>query len=82
MNWDDIQKVEIIRGQFNDKIIIRDDDDKFSIDLFGEVAMNGKVKDSVGFEKGEEILETILVRTGLGETEIKTAMGYYYYSRD
>jgi hypothetical protein len=47
-----------------------------------EIVRNDEVKGRMGFEKGVEILNTIMHYSGLGKEQKQQAEGYYYYLRE
>jgi len=80
--WEEIVRVEVYAGRFNDKISLISSERRMSFDLSIEKVLNGKPITQIGFQDGALILETILVKSGLDQKEKQFAQGYYYYSKD
>ena len=80
--WGEIERVEVYAGRFNDKISLVSSENRMSFDLSIEKVVNGKPATQIGFQDGELILETILIKSGLIQKEKQLAQGYYYYSKD
>ncbi|MCB2180167.1 hypothetical protein KQH54_03495 [bacterium] len=81
MPWEKIRQVEVYPGRVNDKIVVKDADQRFAFDMYKEVVVKGKVTGKVGFEQGEQILETIFHFADIDVSEKHHAEGYDYYSR-
>lgn len=82
LHWDEIQEVRAWPAQWGKKVEVigeKTNDVKahFGFRTLGEVSVQGEVKGRMGFEKGEEILETILQHSGLEKVE-HPGEGYYY----
>jgi hypothetical protein len=80
--WGDVERVEVYAGRFNDKISLVSAENRMSFDLSIDKVDNGKPSGQIGFQDGELILETILIKSGLIQKEKQLAQGYYYYSKD
>lgn len=81
MPWEKIDRVEVFSGRVNDKIVVKSQDTQFAFDMYNEVIVNGKSTGKVGFEQGEQILETILNQANMDVSQKHHADGYDYYTR-
>ncbi|MEJ2486214.1 MAG: hypothetical protein P8Y72_04360 [Anaerolineales bacterium] len=77
VGWDEIQRVEVFRGRFNDKINLVSESGRISFDIVGLEQLNRDKIPHYGFQEGEEILNLILDQTNLNEQKQNEA-GYYY----
>jgi hypothetical protein len=82
LKWGEIRRVEVLRGQFGDKIWVSGENDSFRFQPLGTMSMNEKFTQQVGFEGGDQILETILKQTGFAGGSPQQTDSGYYYSRD
>ena len=80
--WEEIERVEVYAGRFNDKISLVSSEKRISFDISIEKVVNGKPIAQIGFQDGASILETILFKSGLDQKEKQSAQGYSYYSQD
>ena len=78
--WEDITRVEVYKGQFNDKISVVSTLGRLNFDIHRIAIEAGKTSPSHGFEDGELILKTILEKTNLNGRQRQETQGYYYYS--
>ena len=81
IKWKDINRVQVNHGRLGDKIIVSGETGAFFFDSLSEIKVKGDVKEKTGFEKGEEILDTILSQAGFSEMDKKEGSGFYYYSK-
>lgn len=79
--WDEIQRVEVFRGRFNDKINLVSESGSISFDIIGLEQFNQDKTPYYGFREGAEILNFILKQTNLNEQK-QDGSGYYYYQKD
>ncbi len=77
--WPEINQVSVLPGGWGKKIEVVGNHLHFQFRTLGEVKMQGDVKGRMGFSDGEEILSTILSKSGLKIT--KQAEGGSYYGR-
>ena len=82
MSWKEIQRIEVQSGRINDTITVYSDNARFSFKTKGDVIYKGQVRDSMGFEQGDLIFDTILQRSGLADLEKQQGAGFYYYLRE
>lgn len=82
LGWKKITRVEVVPSRFGDRIRVNSDSARFRFQSLGNISMNEKISGRVGFEQGEQILETILEQSGLAGAERQQTNGTYYYSRD
>jgi len=80
--WEEIARVEVYAGRFNDKISLVATEKRMSFDLSNDKVGNDKPAAQIGFQDGALILETILKKSGLIQKEKQASQGYYYYSKD
>lgn len=81
IEWKKIERVEIYKRNFGDKIRVISGNILFSFDTYGEMIVDGKVRERVGFIEGRKIFEMILSKSGLDGSELKQVRGYSYYTR-
>jgi hypothetical protein len=65
LGWDEIQQVHVLPSRWGKAVHVLGLSQHFHFQLAGEVMFMGRVRDKVGFLEGEEILTTILEKTGL-----------------
>ncbi len=82
INWEDIARVQVNHGRLGDKIIVSSENDTFFFDVLSKIEVKGVDKKLSGFEKGEEILDSIMKQTGFSEIDKHESSGYYYYSKN
>ncbi len=75
--WEEIKNVHIMPQRWGQKIEVSGDSARFFFSTLGQVKVKGEIKGQVGFEEGEQILETIIQKSGLAKTE-DSGPGYYY----
>ena len=80
--WEEIERVEVYAGRFNDKISLVSNEKRMNFDVSIETVVNDKPVTQIGFQDGALILETILIKSGLIQNEKQLAQGYYYYSKE
>lgn len=77
--WEDITRMEIYPGRFNDKISLLKEAERLNFDVIGSNETIPPSSPRYGFEEGEKILDIILDRTNLVNQRYE-GQGYYYYS--
>jgi hypothetical protein len=82
LRWGEIRRVEVVRAHFGDKIFVSGEEQSFHFQPLGTISMMEKFPQQVGFEGGDQILETILMKTGFSEGTLQQTDTGYYYSRD
>ena len=85
LEWFEIQEVRVLPAQWGKKVQVFGEQSYFGFHTLGEVTANGRVLGRTGFEDGERILEQILNRGRLRESEQKELGNQqegYYYSRE
>ena len=80
LGWEEITRVEVIPSTWGNKVRVLGEKSHFDFRMLGEVKLQNEVKGRLGFEKGAEILETILAKAHLEETE-GPDKDYLYYAR-
>lgn len=65
LKWDEIQQVHVLPSRWGKAVHVIGEQQHFHFQLAGEVMFMGREREKVGFEEGEEILRTILEKTGL-----------------
>lgn len=82
IRWENIQEVQVLPAQFAKKIHVIADQAHFHFQMLGEVKVHGQVKGRVGFTEGEVILDEIIERSILHETQTQeqdqSEIGVYY----
>lgn len=79
LTWDQIQQVQVKPSGWGNKVFILGGDKHFEFHTLGEVKVRGDLKGRMGFVQGEQILQTILARSGLKEKYSKVGE---IYARD
>lgn len=79
LSWPEIIQVRVLPGGWGKKVEVVGDRLHFQFRTLGEVKMQGDVKGRMGFSDGDEILSTILSKSGLEAT--KQAGGGVTYGR-
>jgi len=82
ISWMSIREVRIYSSRIGNKVVVYSAEEFFSFQTLGEFVMSGKIRDRVGFEQGEMILETILYQSELSDSMKHQADGFYYYLRE
>lgn len=67
--WEEIERVQVHPSNWGDKVHVVGQEGHFSFRTHGEVRARGEVQGRMGFEAGEEILQTIVARSGLQEMD-------------
>jgi hypothetical protein len=80
LKWEAILHVEVIPTTWGNKVRVLGEQSHFDFRTLGVVTLQNEVKGRLGFEKGTEILETILAKAHLEETE-GPEKDYLYYAR-
>jgi hypothetical protein len=80
--WEEVEKVQVHPSNAGDKVLILGNRSYFSFQTLGEIVRNNEEKGRIGFEKGEEILKTILHFSGLDNEQKQQDKSYYYYLRE
>jgi hypothetical protein len=81
IKWTEISAVQILPGRIGDKIIVSSETARIRFQSLGKIKMSDKISGEVGFELGDQILETILERSGLAEVTPQQTEGHQVYSR-
>jgi hypothetical protein len=82
ISWMAIGEVRIFPSRIGKKVFVYGANEFFSFQTQGELFVSSKMRDRIGFEKGEVILETILYQSRLSDTIKHQADGFYYYLRE
>ena len=69
IEWDDIKQIDVYTSRWGKKVRVNGAEERFEFRTLGEVDLRGKEKGRMGFEKGEDILITIVERTGFERTK-------------
>ncbi|MCK5313953.1 MAG: hypothetical protein KAJ53_02470 [Anaerolineales bacterium] len=77
MNWQDIRQVRVLPTRWGSKVQVIGEDAYFEFRTLGEVKIGGELKGRMGFEKGDEILQAIVIASDLQKTD-DPGDGYYY----
>ncbi len=80
--WEEVKKVQVHPSNAGDKVLIFGNRSYFSFQTFGEIVRNDEVQGRIGFEKGTEILYTIMHYSDLENKQKHQVEGYYYYLRE
>ena len=82
IRWENIQEVQVLPAQWGKKVHVIADQAHFRFQMLGEVKLQGEVKGRVGFTEGEMILDEIIERSKLHETQApeqdQSENGVYY----
>jgi hypothetical protein len=80
LKWDEIEQVRVLSAQAGSKRVqVLGPRVFFEFRTVARISLNGKERGRSGYEEGESILEDILEKTGL--TESDSSSGYVYYAR-
>jgi hypothetical protein len=86
MHWPEIMRVQVIPMNLGRLVRVISQKTYFTFRTLGEVTMRGQTRGRVGFAQGDQILATILERSGLQSNEPVHAgprpSDGYYYSRE
>lgn len=77
MPFQNILEVRVIPTRWGNKVQVIGKDAYFEFRTLGEVKVGGELKGRMGFEQGDEILNTIITLSELEKIE-KPGEGYYY----
>ena len=77
LEWDKICEVRILPAIWGKKIQVFGVKTYFDFRTLGEVKYKGEVKGRTGIVKGEELLRTIIIKSGLQIVD-RLGEGYYY----
>ena len=77
MDWEQVDKVSVSAGQLGGKVHVVGADSHFHFRLMEEIKYQGQTRGRVGFPEGDQVLQTILERSGLQEIETETATREY-----
>jgi hypothetical protein len=77
LSWADIREIRVLPGRWGNKVQVYGDGRYFTFHTLGEIRLRGDLKGRMGFEKGEEILRQLVLRSGLEIVE-HPGDGYYY----
>lgn len=78
LDWLQVREVRVSPSQWGKKVQVIADRAYFAFRTLGEVKVQGEVKGRMGFEKGEQILEQIILKAKLEMTE--HTGGVYFYA--
>jgi hypothetical protein len=84
LNWSEIKEVRVLPAQWGEKVQVFGEKVYFAFHTLGEVTSNGRVLGRTGFKDGTRILEHILEKSGLSESQqvdLGDQKEGYYYSR-
>jgi len=79
INWDDVKEIRVMETNWGKRVQVLGKDSHFEFRTLGEVLLHGELKGRLGFKEGDEILQTLVSKTGLKETSKKEKS--YYYTR-
>lgn len=79
--WDEVRGVQVWRGNLSRRVQVLGESARFHFQTVRELRWGGVVRERVGFEQGEQILETILQKAGL-KAERRMSDGRYSYLRE
>lgn len=77
MSFQNILEVRVIPTRWGNKVQVIGKDAYFEFRTLGEVKVGGELKGRMGFEQGDEILNTIVIASELEKID-KPGEGYYY----
>lgn len=77
MNYQDINEVRVLPTRWGSKVQVIGKDSYFEFRTLGEVKIGGELRGRMGFEKGDEILNAIVMAGNLEKID-KPGEGYYY----
>lgn len=78
--WDQVQQIRVLNAQAGSKRVqVLGPRSYFEFRTLARISLNGQERARSGYEQGEKILENLLDRTGLHESE--TSPSYVYYAR-
>jgi len=79
LGWREVQKVAVLPSRWGKNVQVIGEKAHFGFKTLGEVRFQGEVRGRTGFAKGEEILDTILMKANLQLVDQKDKA--YYYAR-
>ncbi len=79
LGWMAITSVETNPARWGEKVQVIAAKSHFDFNTLGEVVFQDKIQGQVGFKDGKEILEVIVMKSGL--TSVAKKGNSYYYSR-
>ena len=77
MGWQEIRQVRVIPARWGNKVQLVGEKAHFEFRTLGEVKVAGELKGRMGFEDGEEILQEIVMNSGVHRID-ESGNGYYY----
>ena len=77
MNWDEIQKVQVLPSRFGDRINVFGSKTYFNFRTMVEVTTRSGKRNTMGFVQGEQITQKIILNSGLEES-VQNERGRYY----
>jgi hypothetical protein len=77
MDWINIRQVRVQPTRWGNKVQVIGDKAYFEFRTLGEVKIVGELKGRMGFNRGEEILNEIILNSDLQRID-KSGNGYYY----
>ena len=84
LSLDVIKEVRVLPAQWGEKVQVFGEEVYFAFHTLGEVTSNGRVLGRTGFNDGDRILEHVLLKSGLSESDqvdLDDQQEGYYYSR-
>lgn len=82
--WHEIRELRVLPAQWGKKVQVFAEGAYFGFHTLGEVSAGGRSLGRTGFKEGEQILKTILDKTGLKlvqQVEVGGTQEGYYYAR-
>ena len=77
MNWDEIQKVQVLPSRFGDRVNVFGSKTYFNFRTMVEVTTRTGKRNTMGFIQGEQITQKIILNSGLEES-VQNERGRYY----
>lgn len=79
--WQDIIRIEVFTGRFNDKISLITESGRMNFDIAVSDDNKSATSQRFGFQEGDEILKILLDRSKVSQQKVD-AEGYVYYSKE
>jgi len=80
MAWKMVEALRVQPGPLGKQVEVFGEQASFRLRTSGELTWQGEVRDRIGFERGEEIMDIIIAMTELEMTD-RSADSSYYYAR-
>ncbi|MGW8252154.1 MAG: hypothetical protein ACWGO1_16050, partial [Anaerolineales bacterium] len=77
LDWTEIREVRVQPGKWGEMVQVYGENSYFVFHTLGEVRLRENVKGRMGFEQGEQIMRTLVLKSGLQIVE-QQGDGYYY----